>query len=236
MDCWKSILITFFTSSSSLIAELDQAPLVADEQDTVPAVAVETSPASNVTVDGTRLGRAISNNCPRLCPSTGIPPDPVCGSDDLIYPNICEMKKKTCSKLGANAVKVGVNLFRSSSQSINHDLRKPNLIFWSGVFVSCRKTRAAVNGLTGLVAATGAPTKKIPSVAQMAERILIGECNWDRQRSREGNDATTAGASSATHHSVRYATPRDGMGWDGRRWYEIVKIAQLKKNSFVDIN
>lgn len=218
MDCWKSILITFFTSSSSLIAELDQAPLVADEQDTVPAVAVETSPASNVTVDGTRLGRAISNNCPRLCPSTGIPPDPVCGSDDLIYPNICEMKKKTCSKLGANAVKVGVNLFRSSSQSINHDLRKPNLIFWSGVFVSCRKTRAAVNGLTGLVAATGAPTKKIPSVAQMAERILIGECNWDRQRSREGNDDCRGILCNPSLGSVCHATRWDGMGRTPMIW------------------
>lgn len=70
---------------------------------------IETVPEEpfNVTLDGSRLGRAISNNCPRLCPSTGIPPEPVCGSDDLIYPNICEMKKKTCSKLGANAVKVG---------------------------------------------------------------------------------------------------------------------------------
>lgn len=91
------------------LVDLDQAPFVVAEDTSAAAPeALETeTTSSNVTLDGSRLGRAISNNCPRLCPSTGIPPDPVCGSDDLIYPNICEMKKKTCSKLGANAVKVG---------------------------------------------------------------------------------------------------------------------------------
>ncbi|XP_017779297.1 PREDICTED: serine protease inhibitor dipetalogastin [Nicrophorus vespilloides] len=37
------------------------------------------------------------SSCPRICASHGYG-DPVCGTDAVIYPNICEMKKKTCGK------------------------------------------------------------------------------------------------------------------------------------------
>lgn len=37
------------------------------------------------------------SSCPRICTQNAYG-DPVCGSDGIIYPNICEMKKKTCGK------------------------------------------------------------------------------------------------------------------------------------------
>ncbi|XP_057656527.1 serine protease inhibitor dipetalogastin [Diorhabda carinulata] len=36
-------------------------------------------------------------SCPRICKENAYG-DPVCGSDGIIYPNICELKKKTCGK------------------------------------------------------------------------------------------------------------------------------------------
>ncbi|XP_055915522.1 serine protease inhibitor dipetalogastin isoform X1 [Eupeodes corollae] len=52
-----------------------------------------------------RQNRASAASCPRSCPpTTTIQAEPVCGSDGLIYANICEMKKKTCSRNGANGV------------------------------------------------------------------------------------------------------------------------------------
>lgn len=63
--------------------------------------------SSNAQLLGTgRQNRAISSNCPRSCPSMVGPQDPVCGSDGIIYANVCEMKKKTCSRLGANTIQV----------------------------------------------------------------------------------------------------------------------------------
>lgn len=37
------------------------------------------------------------STCPRICPALGVG-DPVCGTDGVIYPNICELRKKTCGK------------------------------------------------------------------------------------------------------------------------------------------
>ena len=43
---------------------------------------------------------ARDSSCPRICPQSNAPGggDPVCGSDAIIYPSLCEMKKKTCGK------------------------------------------------------------------------------------------------------------------------------------------
>lgn len=59
---------------------------------------------STITLISTRENRAISTSCPRSCPTSGSPQEPVCGSDDIIYANSCEMKKKTCSKIGGNNI------------------------------------------------------------------------------------------------------------------------------------
>lgn len=50
----------------------------------------------------TRESRTQIGNCPRSCPpSLTVGTDPVCGSDGLIYANLCDMKKKTCSRNGS---------------------------------------------------------------------------------------------------------------------------------------
>ncbi|CAH1111256.1 unnamed protein product [Psylliodes chrysocephalus] len=45
----------------------------------------------------TEIGAYRDSSCPRICKENAYG-DPVCGSDGIIYPNICEMKKKTCGK------------------------------------------------------------------------------------------------------------------------------------------
>lgn len=68
-----------------------------------PAATIHSEIAKN------RQNKAISANCPRSCPTISTPNEPVCGSDGLIYANVCEMKKKTCSRNGV--VGVTVNIF-----------------------------------------------------------------------------------------------------------------------------
>ncbi|XP_055373274.1 serine protease inhibitor dipetalogastin isoform X2 [Condylostylus longicornis] len=61
--------------------------------------------SNNNGIIGVRQNRASNSNCPRSCPPVTTPPEPVCGSDGIIYANICEMKKRTCSRIPVNQVK-----------------------------------------------------------------------------------------------------------------------------------
>ncbi|KAF4521567.1 hypothetical protein B566_EDAN001287 [Ephemera danica] len=52
-------------------------------------------------------------SCPRICPASG---EPVCGSDGIIYPSDCEMRKKTCGK-GVRVAREDENLCRRAAGS-----------------------------------------------------------------------------------------------------------------------
>ncbi|XP_025831647.1 agrin isoform X2 [Agrilus planipennis] len=46
---------------------------------------------------GTSVFGVRDTSCPRICSSQNYG-DPVCGTDGIIYPNICELRKKACGK------------------------------------------------------------------------------------------------------------------------------------------
>uniref|UniRef100_A0A1A9ZRX2 Kazal-like domain-containing protein n=1 Tax=Glossina pallidipes TaxID=7398 RepID=A0A1A9ZRX2_GLOPL len=68
-----------------------------------------------------RQNRASISNCPRSCPpSLTVGAEPVCGSDGFIYANLCDMKKKTCSRSGAIKVDIKNGCERARGSDCKH--------------------------------------------------------------------------------------------------------------------
>ncbi|XP_037818543.1 agrin isoform X2 [Lucilia sericata] len=89
----ESLLVT--TENAGLLQQTE-----ADFQNDDPLGLLNLSGAMNTLMP--RQNRGSNNNCPRSCPpSMTVGAEPVCGSDGLIYANLCDMKKKTCSRNGA---------------------------------------------------------------------------------------------------------------------------------------
>lgn len=69
----------------------------------------------------TGVEAARDSSCPRICPQSG-GGDPVCGSDDVIYRNLCELKKKSCGKGNIvstlNIYQLNIHWFITSSRKL----------------------------------------------------------------------------------------------------------------------
>lgn len=115
-----------------------------------------------------RQNRASISSCPRSCPpSLTVGVDAVCGSDGLIYANLCDMKKKTCSR--NSAIKVSMPYGNKGNLCVAH-LTDIDL---------CRTLVTAVKELEVPNVSIVVPAKRIQYVALMDVHISIGKIGSD---------------------------------------------------------